>query len=104
MKHDLVVRARADVDVDEHALYFARSSLNVAIRFLDRVWDSFQRIASNPDLGFADQMTTPRLGSVRVWPVRDFPNHLIYYREIDRRVEIIRVLHAARNPAPALDD
>lgn len=36
---------------------------------------------------------------MRVWSVRDFPKHLIFYRATDDRIEILRVLHGARDAA-----
>ena len=32
-----------------------------------------------------------------MWTIRGFPNHQIYYRPIDDGIEVIRVLHAARD-------
>lgn len=34
---------------------------------------------------------------MRVWPIRRFPNHLIFYRPIDGGIEVIRVLHGAQD-------
>jgi toxin ParE1/3/4 len=34
---------------------------------------------------------------MRVWPVKGFENHLIFFRPIDGGIEVIRVLHAARD-------
>ena len=39
----------------------------------------------------------PIMAGVRSWGIRGFPNHLIFYRPTDDRIEVIRVLHAARD-------
>jgi toxin ParE1/3/4 len=41
--------------------------------------------------------TDPEFESVRVWHVRGFRNYLIFYRPIDNGVEVVRVLHGARD-------
>lgn len=45
------------------------------------------------DLGFPE---------VRSWRVRGFPRHLIFYRALPDRVQILRVLHGARDLPRAL--
>lgn len=34
---------------------------------------------------------------IRVWPIRGFKNHLIFYQVRKGRLEIVRVLHAAQD-------
>ena len=36
-------------------------------------------------------------GDVRMWRVTGFPSHLIFYRQTEGGIEIIRVLHAKRD-------
>jgi plasmid stabilization system protein ParE len=45
----------------------------------------------------------PELDGIRMWPIPDFPNHLIFYRLIETGVEIVRVLHSARDIALVLE-
>ena len=66
-----------------------------ASRFLVSVYDTFEFLAANPgmgrsrgDLGFPE---------VRSWRVRGFPRHLIFYRETPGCVQMLRVLHGARD-------
>ncbi len=37
------------------------------------------------------------LKGLRMWPVRGFERHLIFYRPIEDGIEVIRVLHASRD-------
>ena len=39
----------------------------------------------------------PALQDIRVWPIRGFKNHLIFYRVQRSRLEIVRVLYAAQD-------
>ncbi len=88
----------ADRDLDDQAAYLAiEASLETALRFYDAASTSFDRIASMPGIGERWQSTNPRLTELRVWRVDGFQKHLIFYRLADDGVEIIRVLHGARD-------
>jgi toxin ParE1/3/4 len=38
-----------------------------------------------------------RASGIRRWPIPEFPKHLIFYRPTDDGVDILRVLHGARD-------
>ena len=50
-----------------------------------------------PDVGPLLGLTATGLQDVRGWPVRKFRKHLIIYRSIPDGIEVLRVLHEARN-------
>lgn len=50
-----------------------------------------------PELGFLRAYGPRALREVRVWPVPGFPRFLIFYRVTAKTVEVIRVLHSARD-------
>ena len=58
---------------------------------------SFFSLAATPELGAARTYNGPAFVDVRMWRVAGFPNHLIFYRPIERGIEVIRVLHAKRD-------
>lgn len=89
----------ADRNIDEQLVYLARQSHELAARFLEAIEQTLQRLAELPDRGFSWESS-----GIRVWAVRGFGNHLIFYRPIEDGIEIIRVLHGARNVAPLLDE
>lgn len=39
----------------------------------------------------------PTLAGLRMWPIRRFERYLIFYRQIPEGIEIVRLLHAARD-------
>lgn len=39
-----------------------------------------------------------------VWQVRGFENYVIFYRPIEHGIEIVRVLHAARDIAAVFEE
>ncbi|MDP1798613.1 MAG: type II toxin-antitoxin system RelE/ParE family toxin [Planctomycetaceae bacterium] len=95
----LVIRERADQDIDEQLIYLARQSHRIAERFLDAVERTFQILAESPERGFVWNSD-----GMRVWSVRSFHNWLIFYLPVEDGVDIIRVLHGARDLAALLDD
>ena len=97
MRHRVVVRAKADKDVDELALHIARDSQDAALRFLDAMEATFEQLAAMPELGGLWGFRNPRLAAIRVWQVQGFRHHVIFYRIAEPGIEIVRVLHAARD-------
>lgn len=85
--------------------FIAGDNIDAADRVQDAAFRAFERLASMPELGTRRKLANPRLKSVRCWPVPGFHQYLIFYRPVDQQgVEIVRVLHGARNIAAILDE
>ncbi len=88
----------ADRDMDEQAGYLAREAgLEMATRFYDAVAATFKNIAYLPNMGERRDSANPRLAVLRVWRVVGFEKHLIFYRPKESGIEIVRILHGARD-------
>jgi toxin ParE1/3/4 len=93
-----VVRApAAENDLAEIADFLASKSPRSALRFLDAAEAAFTRLLDIPALGGVYESSNPRLDGLRVWPVPGFPNYLIFYRPAEHGIEVVRVLHGARD-------
>ena len=55
-----------------------------------------------PEVGFLRSYARRGLRAVRVWPVPRFRRFLIFYRVTEKTVEVVRVLHSARDVARVL--
>ncbi|MCC7142214.1 MAG: type II toxin-antitoxin system RelE/ParE family toxin [Candidatus Eisenbacteria bacterium] len=97
MAKRLVIRPAADDDHDTQVDYLAERSLELAVRFQDAVAGAYARLTSMPDLGARRDHLGSRLEGLRVWPVPEFPNYLIYYLLREATLEVVRLLHAARD-------
>jgi toxin ParE1/3/4 len=84
-------------DLVEQAVYLAKRSPSAGERFLDAVEESCELLRHSPELGGICPAKGRRLQNVRVWRVKNFEQHLIFYRQIPTGIEIIRVLHGARD-------
>ena len=80
------------------ALYISsRTSLEMGKKFLTNVEAAYLRLSEMPRIGAPRQYRDPTVAGLRMWPVPRFPNHLIFYIPDDNSIEIIRILHGARN-------
>lgn len=67
------------------------------MRFLDAAGATFRELARKPDLGALGEFRSPYLAGIRRWRVKGFKNYLIFYRQREDGIEVIRVLHGARD-------
>jgi len=97
MEAHLLIRPKAIEDITAHAFFIAEDSSAEAERFMTDVEASFRLLAETPGIGSPRAFPSPHLEGLRIWPIRNHAKHLIFY--IPRRddVDIIRVLHSARD-------
>ncbi len=84
-------------DLVEIADYISNNNVDAAMRFLDRMEDTIAFLAANPHIGQTYFPTKESIPALRVWPIDGFRNHLIFFRPNDDGIEIVRVLHGARD-------
>jgi toxin ParE1/3/4 len=87
----IIRSALSEQDVHEIALFIARENPDAAFRLIDRFDETLQMLAQNPMTGRAREELAPK--------VRSFPvgNYLLFYRPAQDGIELIRVLHGARD-------
>lgn len=94
----VIRRVAAKRDLTDHFVFLGENaSVDVARRFLHAVSVSFQTLAKMPELGAQRIFRNPRFSTVRAWPVKGFERYLIFYRPEEDGVEILRVIHGARD-------
>jgi toxin ParE1/3/4 len=74
-----------------------QAGLEVAERFLDALMHSADQLAQHPQMGRLCGFTRPNTRRLRRWPVRGFDNWLIFYQPRRDGVEIVHVMHGARD-------
>ncbi len=77
--------------------YLAADNPGVAARFLGAAKATFEQLAEMPTIGRRWTSPRKRLGTVRVWRIHGFERWLVFYRVSGKGVEIMRVLHGARD-------
>ena len=100
----VVVRPAADRDLEEQAQYIARQgSTEAALRFYQAAERTFALIVSHPEMGRLRHFRKPALTGVRVFPIQGFERHLTFYRRVTGGIEVLRVLHGARDVERVLE-
>jgi toxin ParE1/3/4 len=90
-------------DVEESAFYLAEeASQATAERFLDAIVMTTGALARLPRMGAPCHFHNPRLRGIRRHPVTGFENWLVFYHAAATGVEVVRVLHGARDIATVL--
>lgn len=98
------VRPRADREIDAIADYLAGDSPNAARRFLDAMEKTLAMIGEYPGIGSPRYAYLPVLQGLRMSVVQGFENYWVFYLERADYVDVLRVLHGARDlPATLLD-
>jgi Plasmid stabilization system protein len=70
----------ARMDIVDATYYLAERNVNAAAKFFDCVRHSAQRLSEMPELGTVVQWEEKRMNNVRIWPVKNFSNYLIFYQ------------------------
>jgi len=97
MSAKLIIRPQVYWDLDEIAAYVQKDNPQAAIRFLESAEATFDSLAGMPGMGSPYMVRRSKFQDLRCFPVRGFRNYLIFYDRSDTAIEIVRVLHGARN-------
>jgi toxin ParE1/3/4 len=86
-------------DVLAIADYIAADNPDAALRFVKGVRDGERALLEMPGMGASRAYRNPALHGTRMALVPDFRAYLIFYRPIADGIEIVRILHGARDLA-----
>ncbi len=90
-------RPLAETDILEIWDYIAADSLAAADRWIDHLDEQFRVLATQPMMGRARDELAPR---VRSFP---FGRYVVFYVPLDDGIDVVRVLHGARDIDAVLD-
>jgi toxin ParE1/3/4 len=91
-------RPSANRDVVEIYRYLARrAGTRVADRFFTQAEATFVRLARMPGIGTRYEPDEPVYADLRSFPVSRFRVYQIFYRPVRGGIEVLRVLHGARD-------
>src|SRR5687767_11389857 len=95
MTRQVVSSPLAEEDLQGISEYIAQRNPVAAKRFLKYIRKTFATLAALPGLGAAWEGT--RIPDLRFWPLPRYKNYVIFYCPINNGVEILRVVHGARD-------
>jgi len=91
------VSAEAESDLEQIASYIAEESVETALNFVQKLREKCESLADAP-LGYPLVPRYEHLGIRR----RPFGNYLIFYRVGPEIIEVVHILHGARDYEPLL--
>ncbi|MBD2175674.1 type II toxin-antitoxin system RelE/ParE family toxin [Pseudanabaena sp. FACHB-1998] len=98
----VIVRDRATQDLRQQANYIlATGNREAAERFLESAEYTFNQLAITPNIG--KNLQLPDISAIRQWRLKNFKEYLIFYTIQEQKVEILRVLHGARDLENLID-
>jgi toxin ParE1/3/4 len=104
VSHVLRILPAAQADVDAAAAYIAQDNFDAGMRFYDAVERAMGEIAQHPTRWPRYELDRPRLVELRRRAVAGFGNYLIFYHVKADVIEVLRVLHGARDIPSILSD
>lgn len=97
MNYEIRKKPQAERDIEECFVFIGEDDLDIGVHFLVAVEDSIEEIGRNPFIGKQCEFKSAQLQNLRMWLVKGFSNYQIYYIVTAETIEIIRVLHGARD-------
>ena len=97
MTLEIIYSPQAIRGMNEIADYLAQQSPGLGLRFLRAVEEASANLAAMPEMAGQYESDDPRLADQRVWPLREFPNLLVFYRINERLLEVVHVVYCGRD-------
>jgi toxin ParE1/3/4 len=90
-------RRTAQSDLLHLARWIAQDNPAAAHRFLDAAREAADVLAGQPRLAPAGRFRSRGLARIRIWPIRGFRKILIIYAAERTGIDVLRVVHGARD-------
>jgi len=97
MSTRILRRLKAAEDAESIANYIAQHSLTAALRFLENLQITLKELADTPGGGSRFESLNADLANLRFRRVQGFPNHVIFFFEHEKAIEVVRILHGAQD-------
>jgi toxin ParE1/3/4 len=105
MKRSYVIWPRVADDLTEHFAFIARDKVAPAQRLLEVAQESFELLAEQPSIGLPWNSKRPHLHGIHFYPMPSpYRSYIVFYRVLEERIEIVAVLHGARDLENAMRD
>ena len=96
-KRRIIKRERAVRDLECRSDYIQQHNPRAALRFLDAAEATFRLLAVQPALGARYEFDHPVLTELRFFPISGFKNDLVFYQPTANGIQVLRILHGARD-------
>ncbi|MBP1152541.1 type II toxin-antitoxin system RelE/ParE family toxin [Methylocaldum sp. RMAD-M] len=100
-KKTIVFSKKAEEDIASIVAYIALDHPSASQAFRESIRHTCSLLVEMPEMAPFCNFGHSRLMDIRLWPLKHFEKYLLIYRVTEEFLEIIRVVHGARN-LPAL--
>ncbi|MEW6234065.1 MAG: type II toxin-antitoxin system RelE/ParE family toxin [Candidatus Omnitrophota bacterium] len=97
-------RNQVIIDLEEICDYIGNDNISAAIRFLEAAEYAFEELAKMPLIGQSWKFSHPDLVNIRFLPIPGFERYLIFYQVLDECIDIVRIIHSARDIPTLLEE
>jgi len=97
-------RLQFRIDLISIATELAEVDEELSFRFIDRVNEAVSLIERLPGIGEPSRISNPLWKGVRRHFIKRFRKYVLYYRELDEGIELLRLVHGRRNPNEILGE
>jgi toxin ParE1/3/4 len=101
---DIVVHSLAEDDLLEAANFICTENPEAARKLISTAKEDFIRISEFPYVGKICGFETTQYKNMRYLQISGFRNYLIFYLVTDSTIEIVRILHGARDLETLFED
>jgi toxin ParE1/3/4 len=99
----VIPRAAANADVDAaFTHYLETAGPEVAVGFIDALEIAYAHVARHPATGSPRYGVKLNIPGLRSWPLNRYP-YLVFYLEMPREIDVVRVLHGSMDIPEWLD-
>lgn len=94
---EVILAPRAREDVKQIAAYIAEHSPQSSTAFRHTLETIYEELLDLPEIGITRNFHNPEMKGLRMLRVRKFEKYLVFYRSSPGGLEIVRVVHGARD-------
>ena len=96
-KPELILMPQAREDIKQIATYIGENSPQASRAFRQTLQHIYEVLLDLPEVGSVRNFRNPEMKGLRMLPVPKCKTYLLFYRPTTERLEIVRVLHGARD-------
>ena len=97
MTRRIQLTPQASNDLDNEFDYLAERNTEAARRFYAAAQETFSSLAEIPGTGVLRDYQNPQFAGMRMRAIKGFRNYLAFYLTTDDSIQVLRVLHGARD-------
>jgi toxin ParE1/3/4 len=94
---EVVLTPQAREDIKQIATYIKEDSPQSSLACRHTLENIYEVLLELPEIGTAHNFHNPEMKGRRMLPVRESTKYLIFYRSTPEGLEIVRVIHGARD-------